>query len=500
MADIGTAYSDAESALGRPALALLTRKAAPAILAIFTTVFTAGPIPADRFLAVVGNHFQALREQGRSGVPENLTTRAVVNTWVNEGWLLYATTPDGDEQYALTSHSQTALDYVGRAGKGRAMVSQSRIRSILEAARECADAANPDRPQRIARLDADIASFTKERERLASGGDIVQTSDERVIEAYLNLKELLDQLPADFLRVTESVESEQRIILADFHAEAVSTGTVVSDYLDRAAASLLQTQEGRAFQGAQELLRDPSLMDQLRRDVDTTLAHPIAETLTLDERKAFRGTPTLLESNVGSVLSKRHQNTRTIQQYVSRRAASTDKEVDSLVTQLKAALLEWAPVGKARDGVPAAVQIAQVDIGHLQQKLYDPSDHRPPPPLVTVSTEGGGLDLAELLQQGGPRLEALKAVLSQALTAADAVPAAAAFNGSPTDLRRPVEILGYLQLAERAGAMTTTGETDVYEAVRPDGSRKAFRAARAVFSRSHLPHLEPATPSRSRTS
>ena len=80
------------------------------------------------------------------------------------------------------------------------------------------------------------------------------------------------------------------------------------------------------------------------------------------------------------------------------------------------------------------------------------------------------------------------------------MPAAAAFNGSPTDLRRPVEILGYLQLAERAGAMTTTGETDVYEAVRPDGSRKAFRAARAVFSRSHLPHLEPATPSRSRTS
>lgn len=500
MADIGTAYSDAESALARPSLALLTRKAAPTILAIFTTVFTAGPIPADRFLAVVGNHLQALHERGRSDVSENLTTRAVVNLWVNEGWLLYTTTPDGDEEYALTSHSQTALDYVGRAGRGRAMVSQSRIRSILEAAHECADAANPDRPQRIARLDEDIASFTKERERLLAGGDVVQASDERVLEAYLNLKELLDQLPADFLRVTESVESEQRIILADFHAEAISTGTVVSEYLDRAAASLLQTQEGRAFQGAQELLRDPSLMDQLRRDVDATLAHPIAETLTLAERKAFRGTPTLLESNVGVVLSKRHQNTRTIQQYVTRRAASTDREVDSLVIQLKAALLGWAPSGKARDGVPAAVQIAQVDIGHLQQKLYDPSDHRPPRPLATVSTDGVGFDLAELMQQGGPRLEALKAVLSHALSADESIPAASAFNGSPVDLRRPVEILGYLQLAERAGAMTAMGETDVYEAVRPDGTRKAFRAARAVFTRSHLSHFEPTTPSRSRTS
>jgi hypothetical protein len=495
MANISSTFGEIGSALGRPALALLTRKSAPTVLAIFSAAFTGSPIPAEQFLNTVRNQLNVLAEDGLSDLLNNgaISVRGLVNAWVNEQWLLYSTTAEGGEEYALTSHSQTALDYVGRAGRSRAMVSQSRIRSILEAARECAEAANPDKGIRIARLQSQIDNLTSERDRLMGGGELTESSDDHVLEAYLNLKELLDQLPADFLRVSEAVEAEQRRILLDFQSESVSTGSVVSQYLDRAAESLAQTQEGRAFQGAQELLRDSTLMDQLRRDVDATLNHPVSETLTQEERKALRSTPHLMELNVGAVLSKRHQNTRTIQHYVTRHTSSTDREVSSLIRKLKSALFEWAPTGRGRDDVPVAVHLAQSNFGHLQQRYYDPSDHRPPRPIGERVTGGDIPSLNDLLRHGGPRIEALKGVLTAALARSETITAAEAFNSSAPELRRPVEILGYLQLGERIGPISVDGSTEVYCAVRPDGTVRNFRAAKVVFTRDHSDMLEIST-------
>lgn len=48
---------------------------------------------------------------------------------------------------------------------------------------------------------------------------------------------------------------------------------------------------------------------------------------------------------------------------------------------------------------------------------------------------------------------------------------AALFHSLPSDLRRPVEILGLLPLARRNG-LEPTGQIETYETIRPDGGRR----------------------------
>jgi hypothetical protein len=115
------------------------------------------------------------------------------------------------------------------------MFSQSRIRTILEAARRCASDANPDRSERLRRLDAQIHELTAERDRIAAGGEISGVPDDRILEEYLNLRDLIGQLPADFLRVSEAVKAIQRVISGEFRAEGSRAGQILYLYLERSA-------------------------------------------------------------------------------------------------------------------------------------------------------------------------------------------------------------------------------------------------------------------------
>lgn len=44
----------------------------------------------------------------------------------------------------------------------------------------------------------------------------------------------------------------------------------------------------------------------------------------------------------------------------------------------------------------------------------------------------------------------------------------------PDDLRRPVEILGLLHLASRVNALDQVADTEVFEAIRPNGELRHF--------------------------
>jgi hypothetical protein len=55
----------------------------------------------------------------------------------------------------------------------------------------------------------------------------------------------------------------------------------------------------------------------------------------------------------------------------------------------------------------------------------------------------------------------------------DSADLAEVFNGAPERIRRPVDLLGLLEIAHRNG-MTETDQVAFVEAVRPDGSRRRF--------------------------
>lgn len=491
--DIVGSLARVRAAFDKPTLRLLGKKWAPVVLAVFVSSFSRDQdsIPAERFHVQVETLIADLRSTG-ADVPDE-PARALCRRWVNEQWLVLSANEENVEEYALTSHAQEAIDYVNRLSGDRSMFSESRIRTIVEAARRCAMDANPDREQRLRRLDEQIARLTAERDRIAEGAAVQAASDDRVLEEYLNLRDLIALLPADFMRVSESVKAIHRGIIGDFREEGRRTGVVLDEYLRRSSDLMAESQEGRAFTGAVELLRDDQLLSELRDDLATILDHPFAVALTPAEEREFRDTVRGIRHGIDVVLDQRRRLSSTLRAHITRHDALRDKELDEALRRAKSELARWMVVSGPRARVTVELGLSSVHVGHARQRFYNPADHVPPTSLVDTSDEvGDTVSVEDLRMQGGPRLAALRRFLRDAVGRAGSTTAGSVFGESSDDLRRPVEVLGLVQIAASVEAFDySASATEVFEAVRPDGSRRRFRAPLMTFRDEHRAELDP---------
>lgn len=495
MSDIVGYLAQVRDAFDRPTLALLSRrKWAPVVLAVLISSFSRNqdPTAAERFHAQVDTYLSELAAIGED-VPDD-PPRVLCRRWVSEQWLVLSANEEHVEEYALTSHAQEAIEYVNRLSSDRSMFSQSRIRTILEAARRCANDANPDRNERIRRLDDQIRQLTAERDRIADGGEIDAVSDDRILEEYLNLRDLIAQLPADFLRVSEAVKAIQRVIASEFRAEGRRAGQVLDLYLDRSSDLMSESAEGRAFIGAVELLRDDRLLKDLRDDLNAILDHPFTAALTPAEARDFRNTVVAIRRGLGVVQEQRRRLSATLRAHIGRHDALRDRELDEALRRCKSELVAWMEVSGPRSRVDVVLDLPSHAVGHLKQRFFNPDDHIPPPPLADTNAEAvDAVSMEQLRQHGGPSLAVYRDRVAAALHGGvDEVSAGEMFASADSDLQRPVEVLGLVHIAVVAGAVESqdSGGTDVFAAVRPDGSRRSFVAPRLMFTSDQLTALE----------
>jgi hypothetical protein len=493
VSDVAGDLARVRSAFAKPTLTLLARKWAPVVLSIFVSSFSRDQdtITAERFHAQVATYLAELRSVGEE-VPEG-SARTLCRRWVAEQWLVLSANDDNVEEYSLTSHAQEAIDYVHRLSGSRSMFSESRIRTILEAARRCAMDANPDREERLRRLDEQIGRLSAERDRIAAGGAIEAAPDDRIIEEYLNLRDLIGQLPADFLRVSESVKAMHRGIVADFRQEARRTGEVLDTYLRRSSDLMSESQEGRAFTGAVELLRDDRLLKELRDDLSTILDHPFAQALTVLEAREFRNTVIGIRHGIDVVLDQRRRLSATLRAHITRHDAIRDRELDDALRKVKTELAEWMQVSGPRARLDMVLGLPSLAVAHLRQRFFNAGDYTPPPPLRGHDADTAPpVSVEQLRQQGGPSLAEYRMSLYERLCdGAAEVTGGEVFEAAPEALKRPVEVLGLIQIAATVRALDSTGRgtTEIFEAVRPDGSRRGFEAPRLTFTRAQASAL-----------
>src|SRR5690606_41227741 len=164
-------------------------------------------------------------------------------------------------------HALAAMQRPEGLSRDRALLSESRLTTILDAVHRWAVEADPDETPRIAALDAEIARLTAERERIAAGGAIAAADDERMQEGYSDLVDLIDQLPGDFRRVEEALDRIHEQMVRDFRADERPKGEVLGEYLAASAHLASQTREGRAFEGALTVLSDENLLEAFRDDL-----------------------------------------------------------------------------------------------------------------------------------------------------------------------------------------------------------------------------------------
>lgn len=490
MSEIAGELARVREAFDKPTLRLLVRKWSPLVLAVFRTSFSGErrAVPAERLHTQVDTYLSELRSDGED--TPALVGRALCLQWMNDQWLFRTTADSGDEQYSLTSFALEALDLIHGLTRDRALISESRINTIVDAVRQVATDANPDRQARLDRLDVQIAQMTAERDRIAGGGDIAAATDDQMLDGYANLLDLIGQLPSDFKRVEESVLSMHRKIISDFRHEDRPIGEVIDEYLTKTDELTAGTPEGRAFEGAFALLRDEALLLDLRNDLQTILDHPFAAALTAGEQRDFRGTVAVIRRGIDDVLDQRSRLTATLRDHIENHDVVRDRELDATLRRINQQLEVWMRTARPRDTVPVALIPTAVSVEHLRERFFDPATLLPPPPLEDVSDSAPTPpSLTDIRTQGGPLLRELRDRLTAAVQAGDADTLGELFNSLPAELRRPVEILGLLHLLGQAGPdpagpveRPVEQPVEILEAVRPDGTRRRFEVPRRGLS------------------
>jgi len=367
--------------------------------------------------------------------------------------------------YRLSAHAVEALEIAGRTGGGRTRVSNSRVRTLLEAVEHLADSAEADPVRRLARLREERAALDAEIHRIEESGRADPLDDEELFEEAENVLHLARELPADFTRVAESLKLMQRDVVAHLRRDERPTGEVLREYLQRAQDVMNATPEGRAFAGALRLIGDPERIDALAEQLHGLLRQPFARMLDDTQRAELDAIGRRVELGVEEVLAAQRRASHVITGQVKTHDPLRDRQIDDLLRDVIAALHVWDGT-RASDAPVRSLPL--VDLGHLRQTV---SSIRPPavPAPLTDAADVEFLDI-DTRAWGGPRyaeLEEYVAGLGREFDLAEA------FTKAADDTRRPVDLLGLLEIAHRNG-MTESEDVSVVEARRPDGSTRRF--------------------------
>ncbi|MFI1994905.1 DUF3375 domain-containing protein [Actinoplanes sp. NPDC020271] len=481
MTDIIGEFARVSGAFDQPTLTLLHKNHARVVITVFRSVFTRDgrTVPSAQLHSQVETYLDQLRAAGAADVPA-ASGRDLCLRWMRGQWLVRSIEDDGTEVYTLTSHAQDALSLVTSLTRERASLSEHRIATIINAVRRFNRDANPERSARVEILNSEIDRLTQERDRLVAGGDLPEVSADYMLEGYGELLHLVSALPSDFARVEEAFGTLRAQILNSFRAEDRPAGEVIDDYLRRIDSLMAATAEGRAFEGAFALLRDDELLLQLREDLSALLEHPLADDiLSAGDRRDLRGTVGLIRRGIDDVLARRNRVSATLREYIQTHNTVRDRELDSTLRQLDMELSRWMDAAGPRSSVSLPLLPARIEMPHLRERFHRPEEDSGPPPLRDVTADRpGDLSLEDLLAQGGPSLDQLRAAIEAALTSDDPPTSLGAlFETLHPELRRPVEVLGLLHLATNMDGLDRADEVrERYRTIRRDGAVRELLA------------------------
>lgn len=468
------AYLGAVRAFQNPMLDLLHKRHAPLVVALLSLVFTAERpvVPVADAHTEVGDALDQLRAAGHGDDLPVGGARELCRQWADAGWLVRQVVDDDVEVYRLSAHAVGALEVAGRAGGARSRVSQSRVRTLLDAVERLALDADPDVMVRVARLDTEVRRLQAEIERLERTGEVDTVDDDELLEEAENVLHLVRELPADFARVAESIKAMQRDVVTALRRDERPTGDVLREYLQRGEQVMDATPEGRAFVGALRLLGDPRRIDELSGQLDTVLRHRFATRLPAARRAELREVVRRIEQGLDQVFAAQREASYVITAQLRNHDPLRDRQVDDLLRDVMTGLQAWLPDSRRGQAVTPLRRLPVADVEHLRQT---PGDLRPAqtPDALPQWDDGVEVTDTDARAWGGPHYADLDAHLRAFGADCPEVDLAAAFSAAPEQLRRPVDLLGLLELAHQRG-MTESDELAFVDAVRPDGTRRRF--------------------------
>lgn len=347
-----------------PAWQLLASHRAPLLLSCLQHLFKVPmhAVPFEQALQVLATLLQQHASQREFAIADGdhlSQSRRELRTWIRRALIF-----ERDGYLYATDALTAALRFVDGLEHRILTSTASRLSLVQRAIESLSEKINPD-PQVRARSDRRrIEELQQELQDLEAGRVNVLSAAEAV-EGLRDLFRLASELKADFRRVEESwrkhgMQLRQTVADAGHHR-----GLVIDDLLS-SSTDLLDTPEGRAFDGFHQQLAQHSELDHMHQRLRSILRHPaVAEALTASQQQELKWLVPQLTRESQAVLEARTRIEREVRGYLRADLAMEHRRVgallkDCLATALK---LDWdrerrradsplPPIGLPISGIP----------------------------------------------------------------------------------------------------------------------------------------------------
>ena len=486
---LGTAYS-------KRTIQLLQNERSRIYIAIFKSLFpdTSKPMAAQELWARVDESLAALDEAGYTDllpVEEGKlkTGRAICKDLIDRyNWLESTVLADGQTQFRLTSDATEALGLIDRLNSTETLMSESRMRTLVEAIEAAAVLFSPDYEAGLAVLRNRVEAARAQLEEYERNGGSEPLAPERARMEVANILDLMSQLPYDLRRLEEDVHARANGLIEEFRDDERPAGQIIGRYIDASRALVSGTDHGRCFLDAVRVVGDPGVAASIDEQLDTIANAAVFESTSWEQSRRLQRGWSQISQGISDVNGENRRASHVIGRAIAQHDVARDRELTRLLKELEGAAYRWAADVPKTQRAPFETTIQAWDVKTLQRSPWSPERDAPPPQLAPTERDAEPPTLEELRVLGGPlTAEILDAIADAAPPHAKQLDLAAGFNALPAAMRRPAEIVGLVQLATSLGiGRNLTDDLVGYVCVGLDGRTAIWRGPRITITRDDM--------------
>ena len=491
MASAYDIFSSLSPAFGKSTLRLIRNPHSRVYLTLLKYAFpdTSQPMIDEELWASID---QALRELDRAGLHDSIpieegqirSGRSLCRELIDSyNWMESTMLSDGRVEYRLTSDATEALNIIDRLNSLESVMSESRMRTLIEAVQQAAILFSTDYEQGHLVLQQRLEQAQRELDDYEQRGGAEPLTPSRAKDVIHNLEDLMSQLPYDLRRLEEGVHENAMDLIESFRSDERPAGMVIESYLERGENLVANTDQGRSFQDAVRVVGDPAVSESVLSRLDAIAASPVAGGSPLPQARLLQRGWNQISLGISQVNDENTRASRVIGRSIAQHDVARDRELTNALKRLESLVYEWASGAPRTKTAPFETTFQRWEINSLRNKFWSSPNTTAPPELETGVNDALSLSIEELRRLGGPLTrDVLDAIMLAAPLDEQYINLADGFNGLVEEMRRPVEITGLVQLAANLDIDVSHAAFDEYRCVDADGKESVWVGPRIVIS------------------
>ena len=386
--------------------------------------------------------------------------------------------------YRLTARAHRAIEALGRLEDESRTLSGAQANSIIMEVEHARMRLTADPGERVRLLNREIKERKHEIKRIQQGLRNEGLDASQVEDIIAVIHNTLRGVPIDLRELVLAERDNGDALRRRMQAGDMGVDEILGAYDSGYRANFGESDMGRRFEDAFQVI----ITDEGRQQIDEAM-RAIARTPYLADESAallrqVRGELANIYAGIEAVRAQMRVSNEEIGRLVRQQTDTRYRSMLTRLNRLYAAINADAKAHQGGDGRPYDTDTAGVRLAPLPTRPARPMTRSASPSLDTgtTDTDGSRIDLKTLIDNGGPRLRRMIALIRRKpVMDGDRIDIAASFNRLPERDRRESELVGFL------GAIGGQGSGDaVWHCVTIDGNPRDWRTCRLTAAAEEL--------------